>query len=113
MGVPWPLSVAVSGNSIGQGETKLWSFRPVEKVTPPQVRNVSWVKTPVDRFILTKLESKGQEPAEPAERLTLLRRATYDLTGLPPTEQEIQAFLSDSSAEAHGKAVDRLLASPH
>jgi uncharacterized protein DUF1553/uncharacterized protein DUF1549 len=78
----------------------------------PTVRNKPWVKTPLDCFILAKLEEKGLGPAAPAEKLALLRRATYDLTGLPPTEREIRAFLSDSSADAFSKVVDQLLASP-
>jgi len=118
IGAPWPESVAatsVSGSGIAQygaAEREFWSFRPVQKVELPSVQNKFWIRTPVDRFILSKLENKGIEPAAPAEKLALLRRATYDLTGLPPTEQEIKAFLSDSSADAYSKVVDRLLASP-
>ncbi len=71
-----------------------------------------WVQTPVDRFVLAKLEEKGLKPAPAAGKLTLLRRVTFDLTGLPPTEQDTRAFLADTSKDAFAKVVDRLLASP-
>ena len=93
MGAPWPESVAatpVSGSSMAQygaAEREFWSFRPVQKVELPPVQNKSWIRTPVDRFILAKLEDKGLEPAAPIEKLALLRRATYDLTGLPPKNE--------------------------
>ncbi len=91
---------------------KHWSFQPVKDIAPPKVNNAAWVKTPIDRFILAKLEEKKTHPAAPASKLTLLRRVTYDLIGLPPTPQEIDAFLNDSSKDAYAKVVDRLLASP-
>jgi hypothetical protein len=118
IGAPWPespASAAISGSQktqYGPAQREFWSFCPVKKVGLPDVRDVSWVRTPVDRFILAKLESKGLSPAPPSDKLALLRRATYDLTGLPPTEQEISAFLSDTSSDAYSKVVDRLLASP-
>jgi hypothetical protein len=74
---------------------------------------VAWVKSPIDRFILARLEEKGLKPAPPADKRTLLRRAYFDLIGLPPTPEEVEAFLSDSSPGAFEKVVDRLLASPH
>jgi hypothetical protein len=78
----------------------------------PAVINRRWLKSPVDAFIMKKLEEKKLRPAPQADRLTLLRRATFDLTGLPPSEQEISDFLADSSADAFKKVVERLLASP-
>lgn len=89
-----------------------WAFRPIGDVTPPDVKNPAWVRSPVDAFILQSLESEGLQPSEPADRLTLLRRVTYDLTGLPPTREEIEAFLADVSPEAFEAVVDRLLRSP-
>src|SRR5262249_32784593 len=72
----------------------------------------TWVQSPIDNFILAKLEQKGLKPAPPADRVTLLRRATFDLTGLPPTPKEIDDFLADQSPDAFTTDVDRLLASP-
>ena len=116
-GAPVPKDAAPSqaglapNAKIAEGR-KFWAFQPVKEEAPPKVRNEAWVETPVDRFILAKLEEKGIAPAAPASRLTLLRRVTYDLTGLPPTEKEIADFLADRSKEAYAKVVDRLLASP-
>jgi len=92
---------------------KFWSFQPVKAVEPPSVKNAAWAKSPIDRFILAKLEEKGLTPAHAADKRTLLRRTTLDLTGLPPTPEEIDAFVNDSSPDAFAKVVDRLLASPH
>ena len=89
-----------------------WSFRPVARPGVPAVKEAAWVKNPVDAFILSKLEAKGFAPAPPAGKVTLIRRATYDLTGLPPTIAEVDAFVADSSPDAYEKLIDRLLASP-
>src|SRR5205807_2991366 len=80
---------------------------------PPAVKNTKWVRTPIDRFILAKLEAKGLHPNPPADKATLLRRASFDLIGLPPTPEQVQAFLADNSPQAFEKVVDELLASPH
>ncbi|MCC6585549.1 MAG: PSD1 domain-containing protein [Bryobacterales bacterium] len=88
-----------------------WSFRPPVKPALPKVQKESWVRTPIDRFILARLEEKGLTPARPADRTALLRRLTLDLTGLPPTPEEYKAFLGDTSAKPLEKVVDRLLAS--
>ena len=109
MGAPWPEEKSPAANA---SRADFWSFRPVKDYQPPKVRNETWVKSPVDNFILAKLEEKGLAPAPPADKLTLLRRATFDLTGLPPTEGEIHDFLADTSPKAFEKVVDRLLASP-
>ena len=93
-------------------QERFWSFQPVRAVTPPAVRAKEWAHSPVDQFILARLEERGLSPASVAERRTLLRRATFDLTGLPPTPEEINTFLADDSPEAFAKVVDRLLASP-
>ncbi len=89
-----------------------WAYQPVTKPTPPAVKNSAWPRTAIDQFILARLEEKGMSPAADATKEALLRRATYDLTGLPPTPQEIQAFVSDNSPQAFAGVVDRLLASP-
>ncbi len=90
-----------------------WSFLPVKQHAPPVVKQTAWPRTPVDHFILARLEHAGVEPAPQADRRTLLRRMTYDLIGLPPTPAEMDAFLADNSPDAFERVVDRLLASPH
>ena len=90
-----------------------WAYQKVQKPAIPAVSNRVWVKTPVDAFILKELEGKQIKPSSPADKVTLLRRATFDLTGLPPTPEEVKAFLSDKSPKAFEKVVDRLLASPN
>jgi hypothetical protein len=95
-----------------QRQRDFWSFQKVKTETPPAVKDESWVANPIDRFILAKLESKGLRPSPPADKVTLLRRASFDLTGLPPTPEEVAAFLADKSPDAWTKVVDRLLASP-
>jgi hypothetical protein len=90
-----------------------WAYKKVQKPEPPAVKNRAWVKNPVDAFVLAKLEGKGLKPAPAADKVTLLRRATFDLTGLPPTPEEVKAFLADNSPKAFEKVVDRLLGSPH
>jgi cytochrome c553 len=101
-GASWP-------EESGNGDLAHWSLRPL--VRPP-VPAMSWGRTPVDAFIAAKLKEKGFEPSPEADRRTLLRRVTYDLVGLPPTPEEMDAFLADASADAYEKVVDRLLASP-
>jgi hypothetical protein len=95
-----------------ESEKRFWAFQKLGNPAPPEVSNKAWVKSPVDRFILAKLEQKGLAPAPPASKLALLRRVTFDLTGLPPTALEIKDFLADTSPAAFEKVVDRLLASP-
>jgi hypothetical protein len=89
-----------------------WSFRPLVRPSVPAVQDKGWVETPVDSFILAKLESKGLRPSPPADRGTLIRRVTFDLHGVPPTPEEIDAFVADPAADAYEKLIDRLLASP-
>src|SRR5690606_28490587 len=88
-----------------------WAFRPRATVEPPEVRNSAWVRNPIDRFILASLERAGLQPAPEADRAALIRRVTFDLTGLPPSPQEVQEFLNDRSPNAWERLVDRLLAS--
>ncbi|QDV50350.1 PSD1 and planctomycete cytochrome C domain-containing protein [Gimesia fumaroli] len=101
-------------NWIQQGAEwkKHWAFQPPQKVTPPQTKNSKWVKTPIDAFILAKLEEKGLSPAPSADRVTLIRRAYFNLTGLPPAPEEVDQFVNDPAPDAYEKLVDRLLASP-
>ncbi len=97
---------------VTDADRAFWSFRPLARVEPPKVADASWVKTPIDRFILTKLDGKGIKPNPLVDRRRLIRRATFDLTGLPPTPEEIDAFDADTRPEAYERLVDRLLASP-
>lgn len=88
-----------------------WAFRPVARPAIPAVKNQDWVRNPVDAFILAQLEAKGFSPAAPASKATLLRRAYYAVTGLPPTPEDVAAFVKDDSEGAYERAVDRLLES--
>ncbi len=89
-----------------------WSFRPVKAPPVPGVKQKRWAKNDLDRFILARLEKANLKPAPDAEKRVLIRRATFDLIGLPPTPEEVDAFLKDKSRDAFAKVVDRLLASP-
>ena len=92
---------------------KFWSFQPLAKIETPAVKNGAWVRSPLDQFILAKLEAKQLKPNGAASREKLLRRAYFDLIGLPPTLEERDAFLNDASPDAYAKLIDRLLRSPH
>jgi len=94
-------------------QRNFWSFRPVKKPPTPSVKDAKWCANPIDRFVLAKLEATDLKPAPPADRRTLIRRVTFDLIGLPPTPEEVEAFVNDRSPDAYEKLIDRLLASPH
>ncbi len=114
MGAPAPRATTTASNQPAYNfdeARKFWSFQPVKNHQAPKVKNESWVKSPIDRFILAKLEEKGLKPVADADKRTLIRRATFDLTGLPPTPEEVEDFLKDNSPNAFEKVVDRLLAS--
>jgi Protein of unknown function (DUF1553)/Protein of unknown function (DUF1549)/Planctomycete cytochrome C len=120
MGTPWPAeardvhaTIAPAPASVAQSKEPHWAFQPVKSVAPPSVANAAWPKSPIDAFVLAKLEQKGLRPVSPADKRTLIRRATFDLIGLPPSVEDVEAFLSDDSADAFAHVVDRLLASPH
>ena len=89
-----------------------WAFRPPQPVTVPAVRESARVRNPIDDFVLQKLEAKGLTLSPGADRAALMRRAYFDLTGLPPEPAEVKAFLADKSPDAYEKLIDRLLASP-
>src|SRR5262249_18920135 len=115
MGAPAPRGAsAASANKPAYNfdeARKFWSFQPVRDHQPPRVKNEAWVRSPIDRFVLAKLEEKGLKPVADADKRALIRRATFDLTGVPPTPEEVEEFLKDTSANAFEKVVDRLLAS--
>ena len=98
---------------ITQAQRDFWSFRTVSLPALPTVHDAKWAKAPVDRFVLQTLEAANLKPVAPADRRTLIRRATLDLTGLPPDPADVENFVKDKSTDAFAKVVDRLLASPH
>ena len=136
MGLPWPEEAAAAAKAgeaakpaeatmwsgsieerIKRAQAQHWAFQPVKRIAPPDsVYNTrapaEWNRNPVDRFVLTRLAQAGLTPSPPADKRTLLRRAYYDLIGLPPTLAEVEAFESDVSPDAFAKIVDKLLASP-
>ncbi|HEX5219857.1 MAG TPA: PSD1 and planctomycete cytochrome C domain-containing protein [Verrucomicrobiae bacterium] len=115
MGAPMPQTSDAPKlmTEVSEARAKHWAFQPVKKPTPPKVKTSSWVRTPVDNFVLAKLEEKKLKPSPQADRRTLIRRLSYDLVGLPPTPEEVRAFEKDKSPDAYPKLVDRLLASAH
>jgi hypothetical protein len=121
MGLPWPetkaivlapSSAASKSSRFSDEQRRFWSFQPLQNVVPPETRDTNWPQTPLDRFILAALEANGLTPAAPADKRSLIRRATFDLTGLPPAPEEVEAFLADPAPDAFARVVDRLLASP-
>jgi len=114
MGAPDPrFKPANAKNKINFAEArKWWSFQRPKAVPPPEAYNVAWPRTDIDRFVIARLEKAGLRPVGDADRVTLARRATFDLTGLPPTPKEIDDFVNDPSDDAFARLVDRLLASP-
>jgi hypothetical protein len=109
-----PSQIALLKRWIDEGAKweKHWSLLVPRRPDPPPIQNATWPRNPIDHFILTRIEKEGLTPSPEAEKSTLLRRVTLDLTGLPPTLEELDVFLGDSSPYAYEKAVDRLLASP-
>jgi hypothetical protein len=118
MGAPWPAGDESAGDAVASGfrvteaQAAWWAFQPFSDPALPDVVNSEWPRNEIDRFILAQLEAHDLQPAAPADRALWLRRATFDLTGLPPTLEEIEAFLADSSPDAAERVIDRLLASP-
>ncbi len=122
IGAPWPgqEKAVASTSTIRRGKFQItdadrahWAFQPVKRPAAPAVKNAAWATNPIDAFILAKLEAKGLKPNPPASKRELIRRVTYDVTGLPPSPQEVEAFVNDADPAAYEKLVDRLLASPH
>ena len=107
-GANWPDTASVEG-----GVKKHWAFVAPVRPAVPGVKNKAWTRNPIDNFILAKLEKENLAPSPEADKITLLRRLSLDLIGLPPTPEEVDAFLKDTSPKAYEKQVERLLASPH
>ncbi len=121
-GLPWPkndlttlarIRLAAEQSQIDAARQSHWAFQPVANPPLPDVRNTDWPQTTVDRFVLAQLEAQGLTPSPPGDKRMLLRRLSFDLTGLPPTPEEVAAFAADTSPDAVDRAIDRLLASPH
>lgn len=117
MGAPWPADSSEAGqedSQVSQRQRKHWAFQPVVDPPLPSVVDVSWCRNPVDTFVLAQLEANGMHPSPRADRRTLIRRATYDLTGLPPTPSEVQDFVADPAADSdvYERLIERLLDSP-
>lgn len=114
-GAAWGESAAAikaPSYTITAEQRAFWSFQPIREPAAPALKNAAWAKSPIDRFVMAKLEAEQLRPVKPAGKRTLIRRASYDLTGLPPSPEEIEAFLNDRSPGAFAKVVDRLLESP-
>jgi hypothetical protein len=118
-GAQWPETSTPLANVLSKaastptsGGRSFWAFQPVHEPVLPAVKEIGWVKSPIDRFILAGLEAKGLRPAPAASRRELIRRASFDLIGLPPTIQQIEAFEKDTAPDAFARVIDGLLASP-
>ncbi len=123
MGLPWPKEESAVVANIGKSPDALiaefsdaqenfWAFQPPSRPPLPVIKDRHWAQTPIDHFILAELEAANLTPAPPTNKRTLIRRATYDLTGLPPTPAEVDQFLNDDSPDAYSHLIDRLLGSP-
>src|SRR6266567_4427641 len=110
-GALWPVE-ATAAKKFTDEQMHIWSIQPLAKPEVPKVKDAAWPLNDVDKFVLARLEKEGLKPAPVADRRTLLRRVTYDLTGLAPTYEEVKAFEADKSPNAYEKVIDRLLASP-
>lgn len=112
IGAPDPRDGSALAGQSSESE-KHWAFAPVVKPAVPTVADNDWIRSPVDAFVLEKLEKNGLRPSAPADKRTLIRRVAYDLTGLPPSHAEVAAFLADNSPEAYARIVEQYLGSPH
>lgn len=110
-GAPWPTD-ASGPPPPAEAAREHWAFRPLRSPALPAVDDDAWPRSPIDRFVLARLEAAGLRPSPEADRATLIRRATYDLTGLPPTAEETEAFVGDPAPDAYEALIERLLASP-
>lgn len=112
-GAPWERQLVATTRP--RAGPDWWSIQPLQSAPPPKLDAIpkEWTRSPVDRFVYAKLQEKGLKPTPAADRRTLIRRATYDLTGLPPTPEDVEAFVTDTRPDAYERLLDRLLASPH
>ena len=119
MGAPWDpalervVELESAGMVIDDAAKNFWSYKPVRKIEIPKVGDPEWQDNPIDALIFNRLKENGLTPAPEADKRTLIRRAYYDLTGLPPSVEQVRAFENDTASDAYEKMVDELLASPH
>jgi mono/diheme cytochrome c family protein/cytochrome c553 len=118
LGAPWPAAPAGAAGpraagGVSDADRQFWSFQPIGDPMPPTVKQTDWPRKTLDRFVLARLEAEKLRPVGESDRRTFIRRATFDLLGLPPTAEEIDAFVADKRPDAYERLVDRLLASPH
>ena len=115
LGAPYDQPLFGTGDPVSEtgDDAQFWSFRPLMAAAPPAVADKTWAGTPIDRFILARLEAAGIEPNSPAGRRTLIRRASLDLLGLPPSPERVEEFANDSASDAYERLLDELLESPH
>ncbi len=111
-GAKWPAADLPATDARARAWRDHWAFAPVKRPTPPEAPNSAWVRNPIDQFVAQRLSAAGLQPAAEADRHTLIRRLTFDLTGLPPSPQEVADFLNDTAPDAYERLVDRLLSSP-
>lgn len=109
-GATWPKKAAASPAA---AKPQLWSLKPLIRPQVPVVKNAAWARNPVDRFVLARLEKEGIAPSPEASKTTLIRRVSFDLTGLPPSPEDVSAFVNDTRSDAYDRLVDRLLDNPH
>ena len=112
-GAKWRASAPAELGDLKDPRASHWSFQPIRRPSRPQVRNEAWVKNAIDAFILARLESEGLEPSPSADRRTLIRRVSLDITGLPPGAREVSAFIEDQEPASYERLVEQLLESPH
>ena len=111
-----PVAASASASDVTpvtNAERNFWSFRPLQRSSPPQVRDAAWCRTDIDRFVLTRLEAASLAPNPPSDRRTLIRRVYFDLVGLPPNPAEVEQFVADRDPQAYERLIDRLLSSRH
>ena len=111
IGLPYPTQDSNAESGL-QTVSDYWAYRPLKRPQVPSVHSLEWVRNPIDAFILAKLEAQDFKPAVPASKLTLIRRVYYDLIGLPPSPEAVEAFLNNTSPDAYEKLIDKLLKSP-
>jgi hypothetical protein len=117
MGAPTPQSLATvggetKGRRVTTRDTNWWAFQPVRKIRIPEAKDAGWSRNPIDHFVFAKLSAEGLKPSDEAEKRTLVRRAYFDVIGLPPSAEQVEQFINDTAPDAYEKLIDRLLADP-